>query len=110
LIDTHIEELNSALRSICSAEQSLESLNTRTTSSPRERERLNMGLYLSGELRISFKFQLLLEEYLEMPLYREKNFSLRVKLVDLFGNVFLNSNRIPLAISVYSPENPPKEV
>jgi hypothetical protein len=76
------------------------------TVAPRE-EGFSLSLYLAGEVSRQFRYQLVLEHELEMPLYREKNFSFRVKLVDERGQLCPNANPITLALSVFSPANPP---
>ena len=45
---------------------------------------------------------------LDQPLYRERNFSINVSLVDKDDNSVCNMNRIPLNISIYTSENSPK--
>lgn len=45
---------------------------------------------------------------MDQPLYRERNFNINVSLVDRDDNTVCNMNRIPLNISIYTSENPPK--
>lgn len=42
-----------------------------------------------------------------MPLVRERNFALHVKLVDLDGNLVENTNKISLNVRIYTEDNPP---
>lgn len=44
----------------------------------------------------------------ESPLYRERNFKLKINLIDENGKLFENSNRIPISLALYTVENPPK--
>jgi hypothetical protein len=57
-----------------------------------------------------FKYQLVLQNELSLPLYRERNFKFTACLIDMNGNVVENFNRVPLSISLYSSENPPKYI
>lgn len=43
----------------------------------------------------------------ELPLYRERNFTISALLVDREEKPVINSNRIPMALALYSTENPP---
>ena len=43
-----------------------------------------------------------------MPLYRERNFNLRLELIDEKGDKVQNSNKIPMSLALYTCENPPK--
>jgi len=57
-----------------------------------------------------FEYQLVLDGEFSLPLYRERNFEFNVKLADKNGKPVENSNKIPLTLSVYTCENPPKYV
>lgn len=69
----------------------------------------DMIMFLYGKT-IDFKYKFVLNSHLEFPLYRERNFSFSVSLVDMEDKPIANSNRIPLSIAIYTSENPPKYV
>ena len=74
----------------------------------------------------NFQYRLILKNDLSLPLYRERNFQYLspglshlipfissrfiVMLVDRNGNLAENINRIPLMISLYTSESPPKVI
>jgi len=58
----------------------------------------------------SFEYEFVLTWDLELPIYRERNFGFSVQVVDKYGNPVENSNKIPIAISLYTCENPPKYI
>ncbi|KAL4448811.1 hypothetical protein ABPG74_012900 [Tetrahymena malaccensis] len=64
--------------------------------------------YLFKKKESDYKYKLILNNPLEQPLYRERNFNINVSLVDRDDNAVSNNNRIPLNISIYTSENPPK--
>lgn len=57
-----------------------------------------------------FKYKLIVDSKVpfESPLYRERNFKLKINLIDENGKLFANSNRIPISLALYTVENPPK--
>jgi hypothetical protein len=65
--------------------------------------------FIHGD-KTNFEYQIVLDGDFSLPLYRERNFEFSVKLVDKAGKPVENSNKIPLTLSVYTCENPPKYV
>jgi len=55
-------------------------------------------------------YKLVVNAEMENPLVKERNFQLKVKLVDADGNIMKNSNKIYLEISIYTADIPPLQI
>ena len=44
----------------------------------------------------------MLSEDLEQPLYKERNFRLKIELIDGKGEKVRNDNKIPMSLALYS--------
>ena len=60
--------------------------------------------------RPEFKFFLRVEEELPLPIYRERNFGFKIKLVNEAGQLVRNGTPLKLSVAIYTCSNPPRQL
>jgi len=94
--------MNPNIKSTSHSHQPIASANESITSD-------DLLAFLYGD-KSDFEYQIVLNYELPLPLYRERNFEFTVNIIDKNGKLVENSNKIPLTLSIYTCENPPKYI